>query len=232
MRTLSGFLLAALLVLTTGVRAQPKLQVVEGTKHDFGTMSRGTKIEKKVTLKNVGTETLVIGKVDAACGCTGTLVSNDHLKPGETGSLAITFNSQNFSGYVHKTVTVNSNSQPNAATVIEFSATVQEEISLTPNHIWFRDAQVGLQTTATLTIKNQGKRALTLKEAKTQLDGFTLKLPDEPIKPGSSVQLVAEFTPKAARQVLSDGVIIMTSSPTQPQVYVQIYGNIKEFKFE
>lgn len=232
MKTMSTAILALIVSISSAVWAQPKLEVVEGLKHDFGTISRGTKVERKVTLKNTGTETLVISKVDAACGCTGTLVSNDHINPGETGTLAITFNSQNFSGPVHKTVTVNSNSGTNPAQVIEFNATVQEEISLTPNHIWFRDAQVGLQTTATLTIKNQGKNPLALTEAKTQLEGFSLKLPKEPIKPGSTVQVVAEFTPKAARQVLSDGVIIMTNNPSQPQVYVQIYGNVKEFKFE
>ncbi|MFN0159263.1 MAG: DUF1573 domain-containing protein [Bacteroidota bacterium] len=212
--------------------SQPRLEIVEGTKFDFGTISKGNKVERKLTLKNVGTETLEVSKVDVSCGCTGTIISEKSIKPQATGTVLITFDSKNFSGRVHKSVTIHSNAEGAATMMVDFEAEVIEEISVTPAHIWFQDAKVGAVSTATLTVKNQGKTALTLTEAKTQLEGFTLKLPNTPIAPGKSAQIVAEFKPTAKRAVLSDGVFLTTNSNSQPQIYIQIYGAVKEFKFE
>ena len=46
------------------------------------------------------------------------------------------------------------------------------------------------------------------------------------------MDLTAEFTPKKAEPVLSNGVFITTSSKMQSEIYVYIFGNVKEFKFE
>jgi hypothetical protein len=224
----------AVLVVVLGmvVYAQPRLQVIDGTKIDFGALNRGTIAERNVVLKNVGTDTLVISRVDASCGCTGTMMSDQRIKPGGTGTLMITFNSKNFTGPIHKTVTVHSNTVEGTTTVIEFVADVVEEVSVDPTALWFRDAQVGVATSATFLVKNQGKAPLKLTAVKTQLEGLTIRLPEEPIEPGKAARIVAEYKPGAARPVLSDGVFITTSSNSQPQIYIQIYGNVKEFKFE
>lgn len=218
--------------LAAAAQAQPSLEIVDGTKIEFGSVSRGTVAERKVTLRNTGSDTLVISRVDASCGCTGTLMSDQRIPPGGTGSLRISFNSRNFSGPVHKTVSVHSNTFDGKVAVIEFTANVVEEIVLEPPTFWFRDARVGTVSTSTIQIRNQSRTVLKLTGVKTQLEGFTVRLPSEAIEPGKSAQIVAEYKPAAARQILSDGVFITTSSASQPQLYVQIYGNVKEFKFE
>jgi hypothetical protein len=224
-------LVVVFLATTAAASAQPAIEIDGGTSFDFGTISKGTVVEKKVILKNTGTETLELGRVDASCGCTGTILSDQKIEPGKTGTLQITFNSRNFSGPVHKSVTVHSNSQAAPSLLLEFTATVMEEITLTPPQIWFRDAEVGVVSTALLTIKNQGKSALRLTGVKTQLEGLTLKLPEGAIEPGASAQIIAEYKAKVARPVLSDGVFVTTTSNSQPQIFIQIYGNVKDFKF-
>jgi Protein of unknown function (DUF1573)/HYDIN/CFA65/VesB-like, Ig-like domain len=211
---------------------QPKLVVEGGTNLDLGTIIRGKVVEKKLTLKNNGNQPLYLGRVEASCGCTGTLVSSDTIAPGKTGTLKITFNSKNFNGPIHKTVTINSNSAEEPRTVVEFSGTVNEEVAVTPTQFWFRDAEVGKASNSFITVQNKGKIDLTLTGFSTQLDGFSLKLPTQPVKPGQTVQVEAEFVPKTARTVLSDGVILKTDNPHQPEVYIYIYGSIREFKFQ
>jgi hypothetical protein len=56
-------------------------------------------------------------------------------------------------------------------------------------------------------------------------------LPKEPIKPGESVDILATLVPKTAA-TLSDAVFLTTTNSHQPEVYVRILGNVKEFKFE
>lgn len=220
------------IMATTALNAQPRLTILEGPKFDLGGMYRGAVVQKRLTLKNTGNQTLSIGRVDVSCGCTGTILSHSDLAPGDTSSLLITFNSKNFSGPVHKTVTVNSNSSNAPQTRIEFTATIIEEVSISPAQFFFKDAQTGRTATAALTIKNSGDKPLTLTGYRTHLAGFSLKLPSSPIKPGQSVQVVAEFKPKTAMPVLSDGVFLDTSSKNQPEIYIYVFGNVKEFKFE
>ena len=211
---------------------QPKLVVESGTKLDLGTIIRGKVVEKKVILKNGGDQPLFLGRVNASCGCTGTLVSSDTIAPGKTGTLLITFNSKNFSGPVHKTVTINSNSANEPRTVIEFSAIINAEVTVTPVQFWFRDAEVGRASVSSITVQNTGKADLSLTGFSTELEGFSLKLPSKPVRPGQTVQVEAEYVPKKARNVLSDSVILKTDNPHQPEVYIYIYGSVKEFKFQ
>lgn len=212
--------------------AQPKLQVVEGVKFDLGKVNKGDVSTKRLTLRNIGTEKLDIGNVEVSCGCTGTVVSNKELKPGDTTSLMITFNSKNFSGPVHKTVTVNSNAADAPRTVIEFTANVQEDLSINPLQFYFKDAEVGRKATVSITMKNQSDHPIDITGFRTQLENFTLTYPSKTIPPGGSVDITAEYSPKKATAALSDGVFIQTSSKVQPEVYVYIFGTVKEFKFE
>ncbi len=222
----------ALSVWTLSVTAQPKLKIMEGSTFDLGKIERGTVATKRLTLKNIGNQKLDIGNVEVSCGCTGTVVSNKELKSGDTTSLLITFNSKNFTGTVHKTVTVNSNADGAPRTLIEFTATVVEDLAFTPMQFYFKDAEVGRKSTATISVKNESTKELMITGYRTQLESFVIKYPPKAIAPGESMELTAEFTPKKAVPVLSDGVFITTSSHAQSEVYIYIFGNVKEFKFE
>lgn len=222
----------ALSVWALSAAAQPKLEILEGTKFDLGKIERGVVATKRLTLKNVGNQKLDIGNVEVSCGCTGTVVSNKELKKGDTTSLLITFNSKNFTGQVHKTVTVNSNSEGTPRTLIEFTATIVEDLAFTPMQFYFKDAEVGRKSMATVSVKNESTKELMITGYRTQLEDFMIKYPPKAIAPGETMQLTAEFTPKKAVPVLSSGVTITTSSQSQSEVYIYIFGNVKEFKFE
>jgi len=224
--------LAALLLLSQRSPAQPGLLVVGGTSFDLATVYRGSVVEHTLTLKNSGTDTLLIGRVDVSCGCTGSVVSNDRIPPGGTGTLLITFNSRNFTGPVHKTVTVHSNAHNAGETLIQFTATVVNEIALNPQHLLFQDAEVKQTRVVTITVTNNGASPLSLKGFKTQMKGLVLKLPADPIAPGATASITGEFTPDAPSPLINEGVFLMTDNPHQPEVYIQVFGSAREFKFE
>ncbi len=212
--------------------AQPAIHIGDGKKFDFGTILRGTVVDHKVTIQNTGNEPLVLGEIEASCGCTGTLLSQKEVRPGGTGTLSISFNSRNFTGAVHKTVAVHSNASNQPRLVIEFSAQVIDEILITPAHLWFKDAEVKRKSRVVLAVRNNGKEVLRLTGWRCALGGITVTLPAEAIAQGESAEIVAEFTPSKAAPILSDGMFLETSNPRQPEVFVPIYGNAREFKFE
>lgn len=220
-----------MMLATVSLLAQPKIEIADGNKFDFGNIHRGKKVERKVVVKNVGNQTLELGKVDVSCGCTGTIVSQNSIAPGKTGEVLIAFNSANFNGKVHKTVTINSNA-PSTPTVVEFEGNVVQEIVVTPQQFWFQNAEVGRVTAAKISLTNNSAEPISLTSYESACQGFTLKLPKTPIKPGDTVELTAEMKAKNAIQVLNDAVVIKTSSPNEPEMIVRIFGSVKEFKFE
>ena len=224
-------LLSALL-LPAAALAQPKLVVLEGTHLDFGKIYRGEVIERSLTLKNDGTDTLVMGTIGVSCGCTGAMATAEKIPPGGKGALKITFNSKNFDGPVHKTVTLHSNGDTSGATMIEFVATVIDEIALSPASIILPDAEVGRMSTAVVGVTNNGMTPLALTGFRTQLKGLILKLPADAISPGGKAEIRVEFTPEAPSPILTDGVFVTTNNMHQPEVYIQVYGGVRRAKTE
>ncbi|RYD51449.1 MAG: DUF1573 domain-containing protein [Sphingobacteriales bacterium] len=83
----------------------------EETHHSFGKVRNGDKVQHVYTFKNVGTQPLLITKVDASCGCTAPSFPTAPVAPGETGEITLAFNSTNRGGFQEKTVFVHSNAQ-------------------------------------------------------------------------------------------------------------------------
>ncbi len=207
-----------------------KLVVVEGTTFDFGKIYRGSVMERTLTLKNAGTDTLVMGTIGVSCGCTGAMVTAERIPPAGTGAVKITFNSKNFAGPVHKTVTLNSNGDSLGYTVIEFTALVIDEIGINPQSIIVPDAEVHKKSTLTVVVTNNGMTPLALTGFRTQLKGLVLNLPAEAIPPGGTGEIHVEFTPETPSPMLTDGVFVTTNNMRQPEVYLQIYGGVRQPK--
>ncbi|MBI5471987.1 MAG: DUF1573 domain-containing protein [Ignavibacteriae bacterium] len=221
---------SALVVCASLLYAQPKIEIVGGKKFDFGEIHRGKKVDRTVVIKNTGNQVLELGRVDVSCGCTGTVASTTSIAPGKTGEVLITFNSANFQGKIHKSVTINSNA-PDSPTVVEFEGDVVQEITIT-QQFFFRDAEVGRVSVATVTLTNNSKTPILLTGYDTELTGLKLMLPKNPIQPGKSIDVVAELKAQTATNFLNDGVSIKTSSKNEPDVFVRVYGAVKEFKFQ
>jgi hypothetical protein len=230
-RTLTGISVCVLAFPSLFV-AQPRLLIEGGTKISLGTIHRGEIVERKLEVRNTGTDTLEVSSVTASCGCTAAMISSPRLAPGERGTLNITFNSKNFTGDVRKTVTLRSNCDDSPTLVIEFTASVVDEVVYSPPQFWFKDAEVGKTSRSTVRIRNKSDQPLTLKGARITAAGFTLPLPDHPLKPGEEVELVLSFTPTKEIPFIAEGVFLATSNPYRGELYIPIYGNAKVFKFE
>lgn len=220
------------LITSSNANAQPKLQVVGGTTLQLDTLYRGETVERTVTLKNIGTETLVIGEVLSSCGCTGTVMSSDKIPPGSSGSLKVTFNAKSMGGPTRKIITVRSNDPEHSATVIELKAFIVQEIEVVPQSFWFKDAEVGMSSSVSVTLRNSGRTAFKLVSVRTSVEGLTVTLPSGEVPPGGEVTVTASLKAKKKMAVISDGVYISTSSKRQPEVYIPVFGNAKEFRFE
>lgn len=80
--------------------------------HDFGRLRSGERVTYSFKFKNTGKSMLLISSVTSSCGCTISDYPRQPVKPGEGGTVDVSFDSENRHGLQNKTVTVFSNTQP------------------------------------------------------------------------------------------------------------------------
>lgn len=93
--------------------AQAKIQFDKLT-YNFGSFSESQPVQKcTFTFTNTGDKPLIINQAVASCGCTVPQYTKTPVKPGEKGSITITYNGKGkFPGHFKKTVTVRTNGVP------------------------------------------------------------------------------------------------------------------------
>jgi len=205
---------------------QPRIVIVEGKTFSLGTIQRGSVTDHLLTIKNPGIDTLIVSHVNVSCGCTGTLLSSDHIPPGGSGSLKITFNSKNFSGHVDKSLTILSNAAKDSILVIHFDAQVVQQLTHDPEYLLFDRAVVGNREIRKVKIANEGVYPVVFLRFSTEVPGLAIVLPADTLKQGSSIEIPVEFTPQKASEVLDGKLDIETDNPLQRHVLINIYGSI------
>ena len=103
-----------------------------GTHQDMGQIVQGTKVTREFTFTNTGGSALVLSDVRGSCGCTvGREWPKHPIKPGETGTIEVVFDSEGRSGRQDKTITVVANTTP-PSTVLTISGEVIGPANMQP----------------------------------------------------------------------------------------------------
>lgn len=172
---------------------------------DFGEINEGDKPKAVFTLKNTGTEKLVIYDAKPSCGCTLANLSSKEIAPGGTATLEAVFNSQNaHGGPVAKTVTVKTNDLQNPARVLRLKGVVKTKpapiLTLSP----FRADDVKVASGATerrlVKITNTGQLDLTVNEV-TSSPGISAKVDKFDVGAGTTVKMSLVLKPGEVRNV-------------------------------
>jgi outer membrane biosynthesis protein TonB len=87
----------------------PTVMTFDSVTHDFGDIKQGSKVDHEFTFKNTGTNDLIITDAKGSCGCTVPEYPKEAVKPGESGKIKVSFNSDGKSGNQSKTVTIFAN---------------------------------------------------------------------------------------------------------------------------
>ena len=85
--------------------------------HDFGKLKQGDKTTYEFKFTNTGKSPLVITNATATCGCTTPEWPHTPVKPGDSGTIKVTFNSTGKSGLQDKLVSVIANTVPERTSV-------------------------------------------------------------------------------------------------------------------
>ncbi|HRG87875.1 MAG TPA: DUF1573 domain-containing protein [Chitinophagales bacterium] len=79
---------------------------IDSVTFHFDTIMQDDKVEHTFRLVNSGDKNLLITRAFGSCGCTVPEYPKDPVKPGDTASIHVTFNSAGKKGDQHKNVTL------------------------------------------------------------------------------------------------------------------------------
>lgn len=109
------------------VADMPKTAIEFGEdSHNFGKIRQGEVVAHTFKFTNTGENPLRIETVKPSCGCTSPNWTKEDIAPGQTGEIEVEFDSKGKNGMQNKSVTVVSNSEPQAK-VLTFSGEVVTE---------------------------------------------------------------------------------------------------------
>lgn len=207
----------------------PDVQVIEAGSpaiefdaraHDFGTVTEGDTLKHVFTVTNTGTLPLLLREVRSSCDCLTTTFESKEIPPGSTAPIEVTLSTQGRAGVVRKTVTVTSNDENRASTVLEIKASVERlldferrSVRLNTDHgtdkiqkIWLTGKLAGdaqLKLAKVEGDANQGDKALTVRvvqeqEADQIRRGLELKLRANRMASGEGSVTVSTGVPDRA----------------------------------
>ncbi len=94
----------------------PHFEFEEEVKN-FGQITQGEVVSTSFKFKNVGQSDLIISSAQGSCGCTVPKWPKEPIKPGASGIIDVTFDSNGKNGMQNKTITLVSNTIPNTKVI-------------------------------------------------------------------------------------------------------------------
>lgn len=235
--------LMSLVVLLSGfvtvMTAAPEIKF-ESLVHDFGTFPEESgKVSTEFVFTNSGDADLVLQKVRASCGCTTPDWTKTPVKPGEKGTIKVTYNASGRPGMFNKTITVTSNAGEKRLSikgdVIPKAVKIEDryqhqfgDLRLNKKNVYFNTVTYPNTKTSKIECINNGKSDVTI--GFENVDKFIKVTGPKTLKPGEQAML--EFT------LVSEGseywgsfkkfVNLIVNGKIYKENPISVHGNIAE----
>ena len=89
----------------------------EESEYNFGEVKEGDVVKHIFKFTNTGKVPLLINNAKSTCGCTIPKWPKNFIEPGESGEIAVEFNTSGKSGFQEKPVTITANTYPSATRI-------------------------------------------------------------------------------------------------------------------
>lgn len=209
------------LIAAAAAAGQSGFDIVGGKTFDFGELFTVIPISRELTIRNSGDDTLDITNVSGSCGCTGTLLSNSHVPPGDSTILKITFDPAKFEGGVEKVVSMNTNDPRDPNPHIYFTATITQILELDQDHLVFY-TEPDSQTQTTVSIRNRATIPVKITGVSSSPADLATELSERVIPPGAETTLLFSIKPSQPG-ILRGDIFITTDHPSVPTLTLRYF---------
>ena len=237
-----SFILITLLIVIIGffvftniqntTPSQPKISLSE-EEWDFGKVKEDEKPAHTFTITNTGGEELIVSRVRAACGCTATMLSSDHILPGKKAELKTTFNPVGYEGIIKKSIYIESNDPELSKVKIDIIAeveTIPAPKAFLSNSQWdFGLISQGDFPEFTFTVENKGELELVIEKMDTSKYIKSNIIVPLVIPPTEKKEIV--FTYDSSEHAIGEtkeSIRIYCNDPRKKAFSLRVSGYIKE----
>jgi hypothetical protein len=210
--------------LTVSNQTGPPAIRFTSTVYDFGKVIEDAEVDCYFQFANEGTGLLEITGVSPSCGCMKTIGWDRHTKPGQTGIIAIRYNSEHYIGDFAKSVWVTCNDTNQPKITLEIKGNVWRPIELRPPSAVLNLCAEVPATSTTVRLISHLDEPLCLSDP--QVSDVPVSAQLQTNQPGKEYQLVVS-SPRPMPTSSQQGLITLKSSYTnKPLVQVRTYVNV------
>lgn len=215
----------------------PKISALS-PEFDFGDVKEGIVLKHNFVISNTGGQVLQISKVKASCGCTAAKPSRNEIKPNDTTSIKVSFDTSRRMGQQQKYVYIFSNDSENPQYRLSFKANIissnvgisngDPEIKLSKYSQNFGNVKEGQILKTTVEISNIGKSVLEISEIKSSCGCTATFMKDRSLKPNEKSNLNIDFNTKDLKGPIVRTVTLISNDPQFPSRVVTLIANIEK----
>ena len=219
-----------------GADKAPRLTIVEPVK-DYGTVSKGEKLDWAFSVKNTGTSDLQIIAARPGCGCT-VADFDKVIKPGETGKVTAHVDTTAFTGPIAKSITLETNDPTTPTSQLTIHAMVKPYVEAYPAGFVRYNILQGDAEMQTLTIYSEEDEPFEIvriegppdwvKVAYTKIANEADRVPNVGRQGQTQYKLnITVGGPDAKIGPMAEKLRIITNSKHQPEYPITITGVIR-----
>jgi hypothetical protein len=197
------------------------------TKHDFGTVARGSKQQYAFRFTNIYKEDIHVAEVRSNCGCTKPKVGKDLLKTWEKGEITAVLNTNSFLGARSATVTVVIDKPYYAEVQLTVKSYIRCDVVFTPGVVKFGtiDAAEGAETT--INVAYAGRNDWEIVDVRSANEFFEVEL-DENHRGNNRVnyKMIVRLKPGSPEGYIQDQLAIITDDSKSKNVSLPVEGRV------
>lgn len=205
--------------------AQPAA-VFSELEYRFETAVEGERIQHAFTVTNKGSSVLKILSASVSCSCTTVQFDQEPIAPGETGKIAVNFNTDGYGGRQARVdIAVVTNTPGSAPVQLTVSGKVDQLFTMTPAIVRLEGA-AGEVLSRTVTIRPIPRYGLTIVKAAAQKgDHMRFELQEDHDGAQRIYRLNVEVC-KKAQGIYFDKILLTTNNPVKPEIRVAVFAKI------
>jgi hypothetical protein len=193
---------------------------------DFGKMPQMVKRDTVFTFTNLGDEPLQILDVKTSCGCTAALASEAIIKPGAKGTVDVTFDSKQFRGDVHKTVTVYSNDPGEPRATLKIRADVEASVVYSPKEFKLGTVKKGKKLTKSVRFAAKKDKGLNIEEVDLSDEYFTWTKKEVAHSDSQVYTIDVSLRPDAPLGRLQERMLVKTGVEGSKPIIINFNGEV------
>ena len=209
------------------------------TEYDFGNIEQGKIVDHNFMITNTGGDLLKIMDVRASCGCTAAKPEKSELKPDESTSIMVSFNSTGRLGAQQKYVYVVTNDPANQEIKLKISGNILAAGSSLSTEklpkIYFPETQhdfgivkEGEVVSHTFKFINNGKATLDINDIKTSCGCTAALVSSKKIAPGKDGTIKIDLDTKNRQGRMSRTITVTSNDPEEPNKIITIYAEVNK----